>query len=1293
MKRIQLADHFTIPKIFLFALPSIGMQIVDNTYQVADGYFISNYISEAAFEAENLIFPPLLIVMYVGLMFGTGASALISKELGEGQKEKANKILSMATLVLAVLGVVLSAALFFLLPSIARWVGASEALAPDCVTYGRVLAFFMPFQMLSMAFHPLLITAERPGLGLITTIANAAANILLDWAFVVGFGWGMEGAAVATGLAWLVSAVIPFVYFANRKHSLHFTRPVLDGVNTVYTAGEIYNAINNQEGTVKLLLAYSDAGIDMMDAYPDPAVKLVTVKGDVSLYGDATAEGKKPAIKTLVFNLASGASVLHLEDLVLDGAGTGALTENLSADMTAVEYVNCEISGYAKAIYSVAGSAAGANVGAFLVDGCYVHDINAAGTEGGDFIDVRNGVNGSFIVRNSTFYACARTFFRVSDSAKAESILAENCTFNLVTATNSSSNNAGIFAVRVVTGAKSVKAVKNVFLNEFSEKEDASTTWVRMCRNSTDSYRVDCADNVYYNTGAAWYVSNAVASETDTQGEKTFEEIAKTGATLLENDPCINSIAGKLYLTGTDGERIKSLKAGDPRWWDAVQPEIIREKELKVVEDDFTWDFTEKTIYDTEELLENTIIGNARIYATATVPANVVMSKGIDFSTTAAVSPAGVPSYSAVEILTSGYGAVKVTATSDANPGTLQVLAGGDRYAVLADGEEHTVLLGDLTGENSIYVIADNAITLKKITWTKDLTPDETLEILATPKLSVSPAKLDEGTAEPVVFSWAAVENAADYVLTFQSVEYVLTEPSYTVDAAVVAALAVGEYPVTVKARPVPTSSKYAESELAEATLTINKKQSGGTEKTLTWDFSTPEWIAQFESHFTAINTNQNDIDFTYDGLRINGGGASMKYSNSGDLYFVQPGGKGSATQRQFEFTAPADGTLKVWASNTGGSEASDRFVTVNQEGSETSVVGGSPAGTLTECSFDVKAGQVLIYPTGNALRFYKIEFTYTEAGAPGVEYDWNFSAAEWIAQFESHFNAINTNQNDIDFTYDGLRINGGGASMKYSNSGDVYFIQPGGKGSATQRQFQFTAPSAGTLTVWASNTGGSEASDRFVTVNQGGKESSIVGGSPAGTLTECVFEIEEGDVLIYPTGNALRFYEIKFVGKGGGAPAKIDYVWGFSSTEWAAALESRFTAINTNQNDIDFTFDGLRVNGGGKSMKYNKTAEGVYFVQPGGAGSASARCFSFEAPVSGTLKVYSSNTGDTEDLTRMVAVAVGSAEAVTVPCGYAAKDGPHECTFDIEVTETTTVTIFPSGNGLRFYSIEFHSK
>lgn len=61
---------------------------MDTTYQIADGYFISNYISEAAFESENLIFPPLFIVMSVGLMFGTGASALIAKELGEAGRKR-----------------------------------------------------------------------------------------------------------------------------------------------------------------------------------------------------------------------------------------------------------------------------------------------------------------------------------------------------------------------------------------------------------------------------------------------------------------------------------------------------------------------------------------------------------------------------------------------------------------------------------------------------------------------------------------------------------------------------------------------------------------------------------------------------------------------------------------------------------------------------------------------------------------------------------------------------------------------------------------------------------------------------------------------------------------------------------------------------------------------------------------------------------------------------------------------------------------------------------------------------
>ena len=222
MKKIRISDHFGISTILLFSLPSIGTSLVNNTYQVADGYFISNYIGSSAFAAENLVFPPLVIVAGIGMMFGSGAAALISHSMGEGEQEKANSRLSLMAGILAVLAVLASLLLFILMPSVARWVGAAENLVPKCVEYGRILAAFMPFMILNSAFRPLLVTADRPGLGLVISIVNAAINIVLDWVTVALLGWGLTGAALATGLAWAASAMIPLFYFADRKHPLHF---------------------------------------------------------------------------------------------------------------------------------------------------------------------------------------------------------------------------------------------------------------------------------------------------------------------------------------------------------------------------------------------------------------------------------------------------------------------------------------------------------------------------------------------------------------------------------------------------------------------------------------------------------------------------------------------------------------------------------------------------------------------------------------------------------------------------------------------------------------------------------------------------------------------------------------------------------------------------------------------------------------------------------------------------------------------------------------------------------------
>ena len=225
MKKIHISDHFTPQRLILFSLPAIGMQLVDNIYQVADGYFISNYIGASEFAAENLIFPPLLLASSIGLMFGSGAGAMISYEQGKGNQEGANRLFSMLMSVLVIVSIVISSILFLLMQPISNLVGASEEMLPHCVEYGRILAAFMPFMMVNMAFHPLLITAEHSGLGVVVAVANAAVNIVLDALFVACFHWNLTGAAVATGLAWVISALIPTVYFFRAKDGMRFSRP------------------------------------------------------------------------------------------------------------------------------------------------------------------------------------------------------------------------------------------------------------------------------------------------------------------------------------------------------------------------------------------------------------------------------------------------------------------------------------------------------------------------------------------------------------------------------------------------------------------------------------------------------------------------------------------------------------------------------------------------------------------------------------------------------------------------------------------------------------------------------------------------------------------------------------------------------------------------------------------------------------------------------------------------------------------------------------------------------------
>lgn len=216
---IQLSDHFTYARLFRFVLPSIVMMVFTSIYGVVDGLFVSNFAGKTAFASINLIMPFLIILGALGFMLGTGGTALVSRVLGESDKERANKYFSMITLFGILLGVILTVVGVLAMRPMAILLGATEAMVDDCVLYGRIVVCFLTSFMLQNMFQSFLIAAERPKFGLLITLAAGVTNMVLDALFVGVFRWGIAGAAIATGISQTVGGVVPLMYFLFSKSS------------------------------------------------------------------------------------------------------------------------------------------------------------------------------------------------------------------------------------------------------------------------------------------------------------------------------------------------------------------------------------------------------------------------------------------------------------------------------------------------------------------------------------------------------------------------------------------------------------------------------------------------------------------------------------------------------------------------------------------------------------------------------------------------------------------------------------------------------------------------------------------------------------------------------------------------------------------------------------------------------------------------------------------------------------------------------------------------------------------
>lgn len=226
--RIQLSDHFNYKRLLRFAFPSISMMVFTSIYGVIDGFFVSNYAGKIPFFAVNLIYPFLMILGAVGFMLGSGGTAIVSKLLGEKNKDDANKYFSMLVYITIGCGIVFTLIGELIIPDIARLFVSGQKLDPEVekqileysILYGRIILLTITFFMLQNVFQSFFTTAEKPFYGFIITLISGCTNIVLDGILVGVVKMGITGAAIATCMSQIVGAVIPLIYFSIKNNSL-----------------------------------------------------------------------------------------------------------------------------------------------------------------------------------------------------------------------------------------------------------------------------------------------------------------------------------------------------------------------------------------------------------------------------------------------------------------------------------------------------------------------------------------------------------------------------------------------------------------------------------------------------------------------------------------------------------------------------------------------------------------------------------------------------------------------------------------------------------------------------------------------------------------------------------------------------------------------------------------------------------------------------------------------------------------------------------------------------------------
>ena len=202
------------------AVPAMAAMVMVLIYNLADTFFIAQTRNDILVAAVSLATPVFLIFMAVGTIFGAGGTSVISRAFGQGRGEYAKKVCSFCMWSCVAVGVLMSAGFLLFMDQILALIGASADTWEPAKTYLTIVALGGPFVLISNCYSNILRAEGQPTRAMIGQVLGNLLNVVLDPVMILGLGWGIAGAAVATVVGNVAGAGYYIIYFLRGKSIL-----------------------------------------------------------------------------------------------------------------------------------------------------------------------------------------------------------------------------------------------------------------------------------------------------------------------------------------------------------------------------------------------------------------------------------------------------------------------------------------------------------------------------------------------------------------------------------------------------------------------------------------------------------------------------------------------------------------------------------------------------------------------------------------------------------------------------------------------------------------------------------------------------------------------------------------------------------------------------------------------------------------------------------------------------------------------------------------------------------------